>query len=109
MVKIKILPPLSRAIGQKEVELQPAIATVRGALEALCEKYPQARPIIFDEKGELSFDYKCMHNFKDISFEKGLDTEVTAGDEIMLLLPIAGGGGIAAKVAQPHGEIALEG
>lgn len=68
---------------------QRAGATVRSALEAMCNSLGH-RKEIFDKDGLKPFMI-VLKNGRHIQHLKGLETELEEGDELAVFPPVAGG------------------
>jgi len=89
-VRIRIFGPLTRfSGGLSEVEVNAN--TVREALILLEKEFEGFKGRLFDSNGELKPFVKVFLNEEDISYLKGLETELKEGDEIMLYPALAGG------------------
>ena len=65
--------------------------SVRDVLGSLTKQYPELGQRLFKNEHELNRFVNVFVNDEDIRFEDGLDTQVKAGDELMLVPAIAGG------------------
>ncbi len=90
LVKISIFGPLTRFSGGL-AEVEVSAQTVRSALEFLEREFEGFRGKLFDDQGNLKPFVKVFLNEEDISYLKGLDTELKEGDHIMLYPALAGG------------------
>ncbi|MFC1959592.1 ubiquitin-like small modifier protein 1 [Chloroflexota bacterium] len=64
--------------------------TVREVLDGLCTQSPALCEVIL-EGGELNSHLQVMLNGRGVDFIQGLDSTVTANDQIAIFPPIAGG------------------
>ena len=87
-MKIKLFGGLRRKAGGAELEASGA--TVREALENLCEDNEPLCAAIFAGDG-LKPHVRVMVNGHDCELADGLETAVTAHDQIAIFPPIAGG------------------
>ncbi len=90
MIRI-FIPTTLRLFTEQRSEAELEGSTVREALSALADEYPEAKKALYDENGELRRFINVFvgeNNIKDLD---GMDTPVKDGDEIMLIPAIAGG------------------
>lgn len=92
-VNLKILlPVLPEAIGRKELEVEFAGETVNDLIEHLVARYGRkARQALYDEKGNLDPVVQVLLNGEEWVTHDRLDTVLQDGDEVMLMLLLAGG------------------
>ena len=85
------IPPVLRqhTDGQTEVELEGS--TIGEVLEALTSAYPETRPQLFGEGGELNRFVNVYLNDEDVRVLDGLGTAVGESDVVMILPAMAGG------------------
>ena len=91
MITLKLRPPLTAIVGTKEITVQLRQGTLRDVLEAAGGEHPKFRAAICEDDGRFSPDYKFILNNESINLKDDLDTMVGEDDEIILLMPIAGG------------------
>ncbi len=72
------------------VELKDG-STVKDLLDDLIATRQRLKSAIFDESGKVREYVILMKNRKNIESLGGLDTELTEGDEVAILPPVAGG------------------
>jgi molybdopterin converting factor small subunit len=90
MIALRLFGPLRDAVGQAEICLPYAGATVKEALVRFAEERGDAvRPFIFDGQGDLWRSVILLLNGEPIG--DSTETQVKVGDVISLLLPLAGG------------------
>ena len=87
------IPPVLRANagGNKQVEV--AGATVGEVLEALITQYPGLRSQLLTSEGELNRFVNVYLNDQDVRYLQERATPVAAGDTMIILPAMAGGGG----------------
>jgi len=89
-VNVRVPGPLRRlTAGGSQVEVEGA--TVSEALADLELKYPGFRDRLYDGEGHLRQFINIYVNDADIRFASGLDTPVTASDDISIVPAVAGG------------------
>jgi molybdopterin synthase sulfur carrier subunit len=66
-------------------------STVKGLLDELISSRQRLKSAIFDDSGNIREYVILMKNRKNIDYLKGLDTELSEGDEVAILPPVAGG------------------
>jgi len=91
MLRLKLLPPLSRIVGEKDILVDLDRAPLRLVLERAVAQNPNFRSAMLDRSGRLSHDYSCLVNGQRYNVSDPGDVEVDGTDEVTLLLPLAGG------------------
>ena len=66
-------------------------STVKDLLDELILSRQKLKLAIFDESGKVREYVILMKNRKNIDNLAGLDTELSEGDEVAILPPVAGG------------------
>jgi molybdopterin converting factor small subunit len=89
MTKVRIPPTLRNEVGG-ERELIGEGETVREVLEDLSGRYPALEAQLF-ESGDLAPFVNVYVGGEDVRTRDGLETEVSAGDQLILLPAMAGG------------------
>jgi sulfur-carrier protein len=89
MTKVRIPPTLRNEVGG-ERELIGEGETVREVLEDLSGRYPALEAQLF-ESGDLAPFVNVYVGGEDVRTRDGLETEVRAGDQLILLPAMAGG------------------
>jgi MoaD family protein len=92
-VNLKILlPVLPEEIGRRELEVQFAGETVNDLIEHLVARYGRkARKALYNEKGELDSVVQVLVNGQEwITYDR-LDTALQDGDNVVLMMMMAGG------------------
>jgi len=87
-MKIKLFGGLRQQAGS--AELEGAGATIREALEAICADNEALCTAIFNGQ-VLQPHVRVMVNGRDCELSQGLETPVSANDQIAIFPPIAGG------------------
>jgi molybdopterin converting factor small subunit len=86
--------PLRRfADGAAEVTV--VTNSVGGALVALAEIHPESRSLLFSPQGEIRRFIKVFLDDEDINNFSGLETELTDGSVLTIILAVSGGAGSA--------------
>ena len=85
------IPPVLRAQvgGNKQVEVTGE--TVGQVLDTLVGIHPSLREQLLTADGELNRFVNVYVNGRDVRYEQGLETPVTAVDTVVLLPAMAGG------------------
>jgi sulfur-carrier protein len=85
------IPPVLRSStgGAKEVDADGQ--TVGDVLRSLAGQHPATQSQLFSEEGELNRYVNVYLNDEDVRVLNGLDTEVGAGDTLVILPAMAGG------------------
>ncbi len=91
MIRLKLQPPLTRIIGAREISIKLHKGTLRDVLETASAEHPKFKAAIYDDDGGFSSAYKFIVNRESINLRDDLDTVVGEDDEIIILMPIAGG------------------
>jgi MoaD family protein len=86
------LPVLPEAIGRKELQVEFAGETVQDLIEHLIARYGRkARQALYDKEGQLDPVVQILLNGEQWVTHDRLDTVLQDGDQVMLLLMLAGG------------------
>ncbi len=91
MIRLKLLPPLTRVVGEREICVDLERAPLRVVLERALAEHGAFHGAMLDASGRLSHEYSCLVNGERYNVSDLGDVEVAAADDITLLLPIAGG------------------
>lgn len=91
MIRLKLLPPLSRIAGEQEILVELDRGPLRLVLERALARNPKLRSAMLDPAGRLSHEYSCLVNGLRYNVSDLGDVEVDATAEVTLLLPLAGG------------------
>ena len=90
MPTVKIPPVLrSSTGGNKEVVAEGE--NVREVLRQLAQEHPATESQLFGDQGELNRYVNVYLNDEDVRVLQGLETEVSAGDTLVILPAMAGG------------------
>lgn len=92
-VNLRILVPLlAQVIGRRELEVEFAGQTVSDVVEHLVAQYGQkARQALLDETGKLDAVIQVLLNETEWITHDQLDTLLRDGDNVTLMLMVAGG------------------
>ena len=90
-LRIKLLKPLSDAIGKNEIKIEFKGKTLDNLLKVMIEKYPKLRNEFYTKNDKIS-DLICIFiNDKPILALNGFDTKLKNNDEILFFIPVSGG------------------
>lgn len=88
----KLFADLAELTEDREVAVEVGPdATVGDALTALLDGRPALEDRVLDDSGELRDHVNVLRNGKSVHAADGLDTELSAGDELALFPPVSGG------------------
>ncbi len=91
-LRLLALPELSEAVGDKELTVEFEGTTVRELLDHLVACHgPRARRALYDEDGELDLVIQGLVNERDWVNRERLDTPLSDGDSVVLMMLMAGG------------------
>lgn len=91
IVHVRAFANFREILGKElNVELKES-STIKDLLDELISTKERLRPAVFDESGKVRDYVILMKNRKNIDILKALDTELSNGDEVAILPPIAGG------------------
>jgi MoaD family protein len=86
------LPALPEAMGGKELDVEFAGETVNDLIEHLLARYGRkAKQALYDKTGQLDPVVQILVNGERWVMHDRLDTALQDGDEVLLLLMLAGG------------------
>lgn len=86
------LPVLPEAVGRKELEVEFPGETVNDLIQHLVARYGRkARKALYDNQEQLDPVIQILLNGEQWVTHDQLDTRLKDGDEVMLLLMLAGG------------------
>jgi MoaD family protein len=86
------LPMLSEVIGRKELEVEFAGRTVNDLIDHVISHYGRkAEQALYDENGELDPVIQVLLNGEKWIPGDQLDTDLQDGDEVVILMMMAGG------------------
>jgi molybdopterin converting factor small subunit len=91
MIRLKLLPPLTRLVGEKEIAVDVGRASLKVVIEQAMAQNGKFRTALLDSEGRLSHEYSCLFGDRAWNASSLDDVEVRDGDEIVIMLPIAGG------------------
>ena len=90
-VKVKLLKPFSDVVGKGEVVLEFEEGDMNIALDALCDRFPELKKELYNEKGEVDFTVNIFINDKPMSALGDVKTRLFDGDKILIFMPVGGG------------------
>ena len=90
-IRIKLLKPLSDAVGKNEVLLDFGKKSLADLLNTLIDQYPSLKKEIFKENNQLTEYINIFVNNKPFTALDGLYTELHNEDTVLLFVPISGG------------------
>jgi molybdopterin synthase sulfur carrier subunit len=90
-IRIKLLKPLSDAVGKTELIIDFNNFTLGDLLKTLVENYPSLKQEIFKENDELTEYINIFVNNKSFTTLDGLNTELHNEDQILFFVPLTGG------------------
>ena len=89
-VRVRIPTPLRQATdGTAEVQMEAS--DVSSVIVELETRYPAIRGRLRDESGALRRFVNLYVNGEDVRFKNGLETSLSAGDELSIVPAVAGG------------------
>lgn len=89
-VIVRIPAPLRRVTNdQDKVEVEAE--NLADMVDAMEEKFPGIKERLVDESGELRHFVNIYVNGEDVQFLQGLETAITASDEVSIVPAVAGG------------------
>jgi len=92
-MKVNFYATLRQIVGQKEVDFDlDENATVNTLIELVLRSYPDLRPELLDENGNMYPQVHVLVNGRDtVHLKDRLDTHLTSGD-LVSIFPAVGGG-----------------
>lgn len=84
------IPAQLRSITKGAVVVSLSGPTVDAALQDLVGAYPGVGSHLFDDRGELRSFVSVIVGDQDVRFGRGLETQVTDGQEIWIVPAMAG-------------------
>lgn len=104
-----LIPTPLRQFADGKSDAQVEAKTAGEALDALTTKFPELRKHLFTEQDALRNFINVYVGDEDIRFLDGAETEIAAGDEVMIVPSIAGGNRVAeARASTPLPELTTE-
>jgi molybdopterin converting factor small subunit len=91
-VTVRLPMPLRR-FTDGAAEVTVVTNSVGGALVALAEIHPETRSRLFSPQGEVRRFVKVFLDDEDINNLSGLETELTDGSVLSIILAVSGGAG----------------
>ena len=91
-MEIKVYATLRDVVGSPTIQLDDrSEITVGQMLQELCTRYPDLRPKLAPNEGELHPAIHILVNGRDMRYLNGLETALTAKDTIRIFPPVGGG------------------
>jgi molybdopterin converting factor small subunit len=94
-VQVKLFPPLNTTAGRSEVKVAlSGQSTIQVVIDELVEQFgPFFRQHLYDDQGRIVPAWSVFVNGQPVQLNRpeNLETPVTGGDELILVLNIAGG------------------
>ena len=93
-ISVRTILDLKRIFGKGEVELSvPEGSTLEDLLATMVKRWgKKLSSRLFESNSTIPLPYiRLMVNGRDIGFLNKLETKLQGGDEILILLPVAGG------------------
>jgi molybdopterin converting factor small subunit len=93
MAVVFLIPGALRpfAEGNSEVRIDQFPATLAGALQILCTRYPPLRHRLLTEQGQIREHINLFVGKEHIRYSGGLETPLADGAEVSILPAISGG------------------
>ena len=89
-VSVRIPTPLRKLTNDLDVVAGDG-GTLAACIEALETQFPGLKERLCDETGQLRRFVNVYVNGEDVRFQQGLQTPLSAGDEISIVPAVAGG------------------
>ena len=89
-VTVRIPTPLRKLTNELDVVSGDG-GTLVACIDSLEEQYPGLKERLCDEEGELRRFVNVYVNGEDVRFLAGLETSLSAGDEVSIVPAVAGG------------------
>ena len=81
---------LERSVdGARRVTVQAT--TLQGAIDALMQRFPKLKPLLFQADGELREHVLIFYNDENIRWLDSLDVPLRQGDSLTVLQAVSGG------------------
>ncbi len=91
-MEIKVYATLRSIVGSKSVHLQGISETTVGQLiEELLTRYPDMQAKLMTREGEFHSAFHFLINGRNMYYLNGMETVVTAADDIRIFPPVGGG------------------
>ena len=91
-MNVRFYATLRDVVGARSAEVAvPKDSTVRDLLDSLFADYPNLKPRVLEESGQLRRAVNVFVNGRSVRFLSGLDTELSPEDDIAIFPPVAGG------------------
>ncbi|KPK71158.1 hypothetical protein AMJ82_01690 [candidate division TA06 bacterium SM23_40] len=90
-ITVRLAGPLARAAGREEIEADVGGGDIHGLISHLCDTYPGLGAELCGTTGELKPYLVIFHRGVLARSLAGAGATLSGGDEIDILLPLAGG------------------
>ena len=90
MAKV-ILPQSLQKLTDNLPEFKTEVSTVKEAVEELTQKYPQVKPKLYDDQGNLRKFVSIFLNEEDIEISEGEKASLRDKDILRIIIPLSGG------------------
>jgi len=92
-IVVKLTEPIWRAVGERQVvvEVDRDEASLAEVLESLVKAYPPLAKDFSRSYDVLDANYSVLLNSKLVSFARSQQIAVRDGDQMVIMLPLAGG------------------
>ena len=93
LMEVKVYADLRTIVGGKSVQFDSAEMTVGQMLETLFTRYPTLQTKLLTREGERHSAFHILINGRDARYLEGMETVITAEDEVRIFPPVGGGCG----------------
>ncbi len=89
-VTVRIPTPLRKLTNEQDIVSGDG-GTLIACIDALDTRYPGLKERLCDETGDLRRFVNIYVNGEDVRFQQGVQTPLSAGDEVSIVPAVAGG------------------
>lgn len=93
LMEVKVYADLRTIVGGKSVQFDSVQMTVGQMLETLFSRFPALQEKLLTRSGEMHSAFHILINGRDARYLEGLETVITAEDEVRIFPPVGGGRG----------------
>ncbi|MEM3027956.1 MAG: ubiquitin-like small modifier protein 1 [Candidatus Bathyarchaeia archaeon] len=91
-LKVRVFATLRDLLGTKGIEIKDSVGDVEALINYIADRFqPSFKNALLDEEGRVRKGFSILVNGREITFLKGLGTELKDGDIIAIFPPVAGG------------------